>query len=109
MEQLFVYETQGTVMDAFLRHYLTMKLSSIPKQGEVYEEFKLHHLNCECAISEVWTCFRFERICFRERAQNLTSIRRYRVDGEKRKIKESRGRKIWQDSPPSFLEVRRKS
>ena len=33
----------------------------------------------------------------------------YRVDGEKRKIKESRGRKIWQDSPPSFLEVRRKS
>ena len=33
----------------------------------------------------------------------------YRVDGEKRKIKESRGRKIWQDSPPSFLKVRRKS
>jgi len=32
----------------------------------------------------------------------------YRVDGEKRKIKESRGRKIWKDSPP-FLEVRRKS
>ena len=26
----------------------------------------------------------------------------YRVDGEKRKIKESRGRKIWQDSPPFF-------
>jgi len=25
MEQLFVYETQGTVMDAFFRHYLTMK------------------------------------------------------------------------------------
>ena len=33
----------------------------------------------------------------------------YRVDGEKRKIKESRGRKIWQDSPPSFFKVRRKS
>ena len=46
-EQLFVYETQGTVMDAFFRHYLTMKISHIPKQGQVYEEFKLHHLNCE--------------------------------------------------------------
>ena len=32
MEQLFVYETQGTVMDAFFRHYLTMKLARIPKQ-----------------------------------------------------------------------------
>lgn len=47
MEQLFAYETQGTVMDAFFRHYLTMKLSRIPKQGRVYEEFKLYHLNCE--------------------------------------------------------------
>lgn len=47
MEQLFIYETQGTVMDAFFRHYLTMKLSRIPKQGRVYEEFKLYHLNCE--------------------------------------------------------------
>ncbi len=47
MEQLFIYETQGTVMDAFFRQYLTMKLSRIPKQGRVYEEFKLYHLNCE--------------------------------------------------------------
>ena len=47
MEQLFIYETQGMVMDAFFRHYLTMKLSRIPKQGRVYEEFKLYHLNCE--------------------------------------------------------------
>ena len=47
MEQMFIYETQGTVMDAFFRHYLTMKLSRIPKQGRVYEEFKLYHLNCE--------------------------------------------------------------
>lgn len=47
MEQLFVYETQGTVMDSFFRHYLTMKLSHIPKQGRVYEEFKSYHLNCE--------------------------------------------------------------
>ena len=34
-------------MNAFFRHYLTMKISHIPKQGQVYEEFKLHHLNCE--------------------------------------------------------------
>lgn len=47
VERLFIYETQGTVMDAFFRHYLTMKLSRIPKQGRVYEEFKLYHLNCE--------------------------------------------------------------
>ena len=47
MEQLFIYETQQTVMDAFFRHYLTMKLSRIPKLGRVYEEFKLYHLNCE--------------------------------------------------------------
>ncbi len=47
LEQLFIYETQGTVMDAFFRHYLTMKISRIPKQGRVYEEFKLYNLNCE--------------------------------------------------------------
>ena len=49
MEQLFVYERQETVMDAFFRHYLTMKISRIPKLGRVYEEFKLYHLNCEFA------------------------------------------------------------
>lgn len=35
MEQLFVCETQEKVMDAFFRHYLTMKMTSIPKQGRV--------------------------------------------------------------------------
>lgn len=47
MELLFAYETQGSVMDRFFRDYLTMKLTRIPKQGRVYEEFKLYHLNCE--------------------------------------------------------------
>ena len=47
MEQLFVYETQGTVMNDFFRHYLTMNIFHIHKPGQVYEEFKLHHLNCE--------------------------------------------------------------
>lgn len=49
MEQLFVYETRDSMMDRFFRHYLTMKLARIPKQGRVYEEFKLYHLNCEFA------------------------------------------------------------
>lgn len=47
MELLFVYETQDSVMDRFFRDYLTMKLTRIPKQDRVYEEFKLYHLNCE--------------------------------------------------------------
>lgn len=49
MEQLFVYETRDSMMDRFFRHYLTMKLARIPKQGRVYEEFKIYHLNCEFA------------------------------------------------------------
>ena len=47
MELLFVYETQDSVMDKFFRDYLTMKITRIPKQNRVYEEFKLYHLNCE--------------------------------------------------------------
>lgn len=47
MEQLFACKTQESAMDRFFRDYLTMKLTRIPKQGRVYEEFKLYHLNCE--------------------------------------------------------------
>ena len=47
MELLFLYETQDSVMDRFFRDYLTMKITRIPKQDCVYEEFKLYHLNCE--------------------------------------------------------------
>lgn len=47
MELLFAYETQDSVMDRFFRDYLTMKITRIPKQDRVYEEFKLYHLNCE--------------------------------------------------------------
>lgn len=39
-----------------------------------------HRLHLAAAVNmrfqNVWTCFRFDRICFREREQNLTSIRR---------------------------------
>ena len=42
-----------------------------------------HRLHLVAAVNmrfqNVWTCFRFDRICFREREQNLTSIRRYRA------------------------------
>lgn len=47
MELLFVYVSQDSVMDRFFRDYLTMKITRIPKQDRVYEEFKLYHLNCE--------------------------------------------------------------
>ncbi len=47
MEHMFSSETQEPIMDKFFRDYLTMKLTRIPKQGRVYEEFKLYHLNCE--------------------------------------------------------------
>lgn len=49
MELLFGYEMQSSIMDKFFRDYLTMKLARIPKQGRVYEEFRLYHLNCQFA------------------------------------------------------------
>jgi len=47
MELLFDYEKQVSAMDKFFRDYLTMKLTRIPKINNVYDEFKLYHLNCE--------------------------------------------------------------
>lgn len=47
MELLFMYDVQASVMDRFFRDYLTMKITRIPKQDRVYEEFKRYHLNCE--------------------------------------------------------------
>ncbi len=67
MELLFVYETQDSVMDRFFRDYLTMKITRIPKQDRVYEEFKLYHLNCE-----------FRTI--RELCQDLLTYAKYYTD-----------------------------
>lgn len=67
MELLFVYETQDSVMDRFFRDYLTMKITRIPKQDRVYEEFKLYHLNCE-----------FSSI--RELCQDLLTYAKYYTD-----------------------------
>lgn len=49
MEKLFTSDIHDTVMDAFFRHYLTMKMTRIPKKGCVYEEFKSYHLKKEFA------------------------------------------------------------
>lgn len=67
MELLFVYETQDSVMDRFFRDYLTMKITRIPKQDRVYEEFKLYHLNCEFST-------------IRELCQDLLTYARYYTD-----------------------------
>jgi uncharacterized protein with ParB-like and HNH nuclease domain/predicted transport protein len=40
MEQAFGQEAYGTHFDSFMRHYLTVKTSEIPKKDEVYEAFK---------------------------------------------------------------------
>ena len=67
MELLFVYETQDFVMDRFFRDYLTMKITRIPKQDRVYEEFKLYHLNCEFST-------------IRELCQDLLTYAKYYTD-----------------------------
>lgn len=67
MELLFTYEAQDSIMDKFFRDYLTMKLTRIPKQGRVYEEFKLYHLNCEFST-------------IRELCQNLLTYAKYYTD-----------------------------
>ena len=67
MELLFVYETQDSVMDRFFRDYLTMKITRIPKQDCVYEEFKLYHLNCEFGT-------------IRELCQDLLTYAKYYTD-----------------------------
>ena len=42
MEVDFGQEAYSTHFDAFIRHYLTVKTGELPKQGEVYEAFKLY-------------------------------------------------------------------
>lgn len=67
MELLFDYEKQYSVMDRFFRDYLTMKITRIPKQDRVYEEFKLYHLNCEFGT-------------IRELCQDLLTYAKYYTD-----------------------------
>lgn len=92
MEQLFSYETQETVMDAFFRHYLTMKLSRFPKIGRVYEEFKLYHLNCE-----------FKNI--RELCQDLLEYARYYTNIVSKRNCDTDLKKLYEDINDLKMEV----
>jgi len=40
MEQDFGQEAYGTQFDSFMRHYLTVRTGEIPREREIYEEFK---------------------------------------------------------------------
>ena len=92
MEQRFIYETQATVMDAFFRHYLTMKISRIPKQGRVYEEFKLYHLNCEFGT-------------VRELCQDLLDYAKYYTDIVFKRSNDAELKKLYGDIVDLKMEV----
>jgi uncharacterized protein with ParB-like and HNH nuclease domain/predicted transport protein len=92
MEQLFVYETQDTVMDAFFRHYLTMKIARIPKQGRVYEEFKLYHLNCEFGS-------------IRELCQDLLEYAKYYTDIVFKRSHDVKLKRLYEDIVDLRMEV----
>ena len=55
MEKLFGNDEQEIIMDEFFRDYLTMKLSRIPKENQVYDEFKAwyYQSNFENKIDEL--------------------------------------------------------
>lgn len=92
IEQLFDYETQGSVMDAFFRHYLTMKLTRIPKQGRIYEEFKLYHVNCEFGT--------IPELC-----QDLLEYAKYYTDIVYKKSSNSELRMLYEDISTLKMEV----
>lgn len=92
MEQLFVYETQDTVMDAFFRNYLTMKIARIPKQERVYEEFKLYHLNCEFAT-------------IRELCQDLFEYAKYYTNIVFKRSTDSKLKHLYEDIVDLRMEV----
>ncbi len=92
MEQMFLYDTQESVMDRFFRDYLTMKLTRIPKQGRVYEEFKHYHLNCE-----------FDSI--RELCQDILTYARYYTDIVFRRSSNNTLKALYEDIVELRMEV----
>jgi len=52
-EKLFNYDKQSELMDRFFRDYITMKISRIPKEGNVYEEFKKYHQGLNTSNQEL--------------------------------------------------------
>lgn len=92
MELLFVYETQDSVMDRFFRDYLTMKITRIPKQDRVYEEFKLYHLNCEFST-------------IRELCQDLLTYAKYYTDMVFKRSSNSALKSLYEDINDLRMEV----
>lgn len=92
MELLFVYETQDSIMDKFFRDYLTMKLTRIPKQGRVYEEFKLYHLNCEFAT-------------IRELCEDLLTYAKYYTDITFKRSSDKTLKSLYEDINDLKMEV----
>ncbi len=92
MELLFVYETQDSVMDRFFRDYLTMKITRIPKQDRVYEEFKLYHLNCEFST-------------IRELCQDLLTYAKYYTDMVFRRSSNPALKSLYEDINDLRMEV----
>lgn len=92
MELLFAYEMQEAVMDRFFRDYLTMKLTRIPKQDRVYEEFKLYHLNCEFAS-------------IRELCQDLLTYAKYYTDMVFKRSDNNEFRRLYEDINDLRMEV----
>lgn len=54
-ERLFNYNKQSELMDGFFRDYITMKISRIPKEGNVYDEFKKYHQGLNTSNQELCT------------------------------------------------------
>lgn len=92
MELLFAYETQASVMDRFFRDYLTMKITRIPKQNRVYEEFKLYHLNCEFGT-------------IRELCQDLLTYAKYYTDMVFKRSNNSILKSLYEDINDLRMEV----
>ena len=92
MELLFDYEKQYSVMDRFFRDYLTMKITRIPKQDRVYEEFKLYHLNCEFGT-------------IRELCQDLLTYAKYYTDMVFKRSNNSVLKSLYEDINDLRMEV----
>lgn len=92
MEEFFTYETQEYYMDAFFRHYLTMKNTRIPKYGRVYEEFKLYHLNCEFGS-------------VRELCEDLLEYAKYYTDIRFKRSNDIKRKRLYEDIVDLRMEV----
>lgn len=53
MEQSFGQANYATHFDAFMRHYLTLKLGRIPRISDVYAEFKMYAGQSRVSVREV--------------------------------------------------------